>query len=101
MRSPIKKKILRELRQITGEVLKNASVDVYLFGSWALGKETRISDIDIAVEPKGSLPRTLLSDLRERVEESRCPYRVDIVDLSTVGEKFKAKVKREGVRWNV
>jgi hypothetical protein len=55
--------------------------------------------MDIAIDPRGVLPSALLSDLRERLEESAVPYDVDIVDLSSASPEIRASVEREGLLW--
>ncbi|CCQ93685.1 conserved hypothetical protein [[Clostridium] ultunense Esp] len=37
--------------------------------------------------------------LRERIEESPIPYRVDLVDLSKAEDSFREKVMKEGISW--
>ena len=45
------------------------------------------------------LPGWILSALREDLEESRVPYRVDLVDLSMADPSFRELVLREGRLW--
>ena len=90
---------LAEVRQITRQVLRGCDADVYLFGSWAMGTQRRTSDVDIAVDPHRPLPPGTLGVLRERLEESRIPYRVEVVDLREVDRTFRQTVITQGVRW--
>lgn len=102
-RSPdvgISTKILEEVRHLVLEVLGERGAFVYLFGSWARGQATSASDIDIAVEPRNPLPPGVLADLRERLEESHIPYRVEVVDLSRADPHLRERVLKEGIRWN-
>lgn len=92
-------KILERLKNIVMSEIGDASVKVYLFGSWARGEERRSSDIDIAVEWPGGAPSGKLADLREVLEESDLPFRVDVVELSVAGEVLADKVSKEGVLW--
>ena len=92
--------VLGEVRRVTQEVLGPYDVELYLFGSWANGTQRRTSDIDIAVDPHRPLPPGTLSILRERFEESHIPYFVEVVDLSETDTKFRARVRREGIRWS-
>ena len=92
-------KILERLKNIVMSEIGDASVKVYLFGSWARGEERRSSDIDIAVEWPGGAPPGKLADLREVLEESDLPFRVDVVELSVAGEVLADKVSKEGVLW--
>lgn len=91
---------LREVRQIIRDALGESDVTIYLFGSWARGAATPLSDIDVAVEPHRPLPRGALARARERLEESCVPYRVEVVDLSEADPAFRQRVLEEGVRWS-
>lgn len=92
-------KILEETRKIAVETLGSYPVKLYLFGSWARGKAVRHSDIDLAVDSDVPLPSGVLSLLRERFEESRIPYRVEIVNLRDSNASFRQRVLQEGVVW--
>ncbi|MBA7557063.1 hypothetical protein ES705_49793 [subsurface metagenome] len=37
--------------------------------------------------------------LREKMENSNMPYKVDIVDLSQTSREFKEKALKEGILW--
>jgi predicted nucleotidyltransferase len=93
-------KTLEEVRRIVLGVVSERNVRVYLFGSWARGEASRLSDIDVAIDPQIALPRGTLAQLREQLEESHIPYRVDVVDLSHVSSEFRQRVIAEGVLWN-
>lgn len=93
--------ILEEVREIVFEVLKAETASVYLFGSWARETPGPASDIDVAINPKTPLPPPgLLARLRELLEESNIPYRVEIVDLSLSSASFRERVLREGIPWS-
>ncbi len=55
------------MRRSAGE-----GVNVYLFGSWARGEATRVSDIDLAIESETPLPPGTLARLRERWKKPTC-----------------------------
>ncbi|HXG21682.1 MAG TPA: nucleotidyltransferase domain-containing protein [Methylomirabilota bacterium] len=98
--SPTAIKALEEVRRIVRETVGSENADVHLFGSWARGEATRPSDIDIAIDPRETLPRGTLARLRERLEESHVPYRVDVVDLRRTDSEFRRRVLTEGIPWN-
>lgn len=60
----------------------------------------RTSDIASAIEPLVDLPRGAFARLRERLEESWVPYRVDVVDLRRTNPGFRRRVLTEGIPWN-
>lgn len=93
-------KALDEVRRIVLEVIGSENATIYLFGSWARGDAMRASDIDIAIEPLADLPRGAFARLRERLEESHVPYRVDVVDLRKTDPEFRRRVLAEGIPWN-
>jgi uncharacterized protein len=90
---------LEEAKRIVLVGLRDHAARVYLFGSWAQGRQGRTSDIDIAVLPARPLPLGLLGGIREQLEESRILYPVDLVDLSESDPDFAARVQREGILW--
>ena len=98
--SAIAAKTLEEVRRIVLTAVADKKVRVYLFGSWARGEATRISDIDVAIDPQTTLPRGTLAQLRECLEESHVPYRVDVVDLTRTSSEFRQRVIAEGVLWS-
>ncbi len=96
---PSKQEILEQTRKIAVDMLRAYSVKLYLFGSWARGESARHSDIDLAVDSDRPLPPGILSLLRERFEESRIPYRVEVVDLRHSNSSFRKRVLQEGIVW--
>jgi predicted nucleotidyltransferase len=90
---------LEEAKRIVLDGLRGHAARVYLFGSWVQGRQGRTSDIDIAILPADPLPIGLLSDIREKLEDSRILYPVDLVDLSESDPDFAARVQREGILW--
>ena len=90
---------LAEARAIVQRIVGALPVQVFLFGSRALGMSRPNSDIDIAIDPAGPVPDDLVARLRDALEESAIPYVVDVVDLSRVDASFRAKVLSEGRPW--
>jgi len=90
---------LETTRKIVLKHLKGYRARVYLFGSQAKGKVYRSSDIDVAVLPLQPVPTWVFSEIREDLEESDVLYPLDLVDLSETDEKFKQRVKKEGILW--
>lgn len=90
---------LAALRVMLEDFFAGLPVQVYLFGSAARGALRRGSDLDVGVLPLAPLPVGLLSQLRERLEESNLLFRVDLVDLSQAPPELVQRVQTEGVRW--
>jgi hypothetical protein len=93
--------VLDRVRTLVTGTLHGRRASVYLFGSWATGRPHRASDIDVAVEAAEPLGPGVLARLREALEESTIPYRVDVVDLADTDPTFRERVRREGVVWTV
>ena len=90
--------ILLELKKMVLSELRKENVKLYLFGSWAKGLQRRTSDIDLAIDCEENR-RDVIGRLREQLEESCFPYRVDVVDMREIGEGFAEKIRREGIVW--
>lgn len=91
---------LNQARLLTAATLRGLPVKVFLFGSRASGTAGRCSDIDIALLPADVLPTSVVKELRERLEESHIPYRVDVVDLTLAEPALRQRVLTEGVPWS-
>lgn len=70
---------------------------VFWFGSWPRGDADRCSDIDLAVDRDPPVTAVELSRARDRVEQLRTLYGVDVLARSEVGERLQAEIDREGV----
>ena len=88
------------IRQLVLSALADENVNVYLFGSWARSTARHGSDVDVAVEFIGASNERKIADLREQLEESTIPYRVDIVDMSRAAETLREEIRKDGIRWN-
>lgn len=95
----IEKDYLSILRKHVMQKMQGEDVKIYLFGSWARGIQRNSSDIDIAIEYKSGEGYSRISELRESIEESSIPYRVDVVDIRRVSKDFAEKVRKDGVVW--
>lgn len=93
--------VLDEVKRVIIDILNTNTAKVYLFGSWARTEEKRTSDIDIAVEftRQTTESQTLLMLLRDALEESTIPYKVDVVHLNRADEAIVNKVRKEGILW--
>lgn len=90
---------LAEIRERLSSFLGLYPCRVYLFGSWATGRATPSSDVDIAILPEKPLPTGLLSDIRFELEESPLLLTVDLIDLSQTTQTFRQRVLTEGKLW--
>jgi predicted nucleotidyltransferase len=93
--------VLERVRRVVLDALGDHPASVYLFGSWARGEPRPPSDIDVAIEAAAPVPAGLLARVREALEDSTVPYRVEVVDLADADAAFVERVRREGVPWSV
>lgn len=89
-------------KQILVTIIKKhlPHAQVYLFGSRARGDYTAESDIDIAIDLGKEIDSSLLSQIKEEIEESTIPFTVDIVDLHTISDNFKKQILKDGKLWH-
>lgn len=71
--------------------------EVWAFGSRALFRAKKHSDLDLAILGEEALSLTALAALREAFDESDLPFRVDLVDWATTGEGFRRIIERDRV----
>lgn len=64
--------------------------EVRVFGSRAAGSPKPWSDLDLALAGPDPLPLALVARLAEAFDESALPFKVDLVDRSTVSPAFGA-----------
>ena len=92
-------KYLERIHALALRCFEGEAVNIYLFGSWARGTMKHSSDVDLAIEGKGRDVAPKIASLREELEESTIPYRVDVVDMSRAAEALCEEIRREGILW--
>jgi len=75
--------------------LSKQGASIFVFGSRARGDYKKFSDLDIVVE--GVVPASLISGIRESLEESSLPFRVDIVQIHELADSYREGVLRDRV----
>lgn len=92
-------KYLKKIRQTVLDFMKDEPAKIYLFGSWSRGEQRKNSDVDIAIEYSTQSNRQKISAMRELLEESSIPYRVDVVDLKFSSPALVEEIKKDGLIW--
>ncbi len=72
-----------------------------LFGSRARGDARRASDIDLALIAPQPIALADMALLREALDESNIPFRVDLVDYASAPAHLCAAIDCEGIPWPV
>jgi len=67
--------------------------DVWAFGSRVAGNAKPYSDLDLAVAGDTPVPFPTLALLSADFEESRLPFKVDVVDLASVSRSFRQRIE--------
>lgn len=91
--------LLGEIKNIMLSFLKDEDIKIVLFGSRAREDWTISSDIDIGIIPQSKFNRDKLTLLREALENTNIPYKIELVDLSLVSEAFKEEVFKRAIIW--
>lgn len=100
----ISQELIARPQQIAQEVatlarcMLGADIEIIWFGSWPKGTAHSRADIDIAVSGPTAFPPERLAELRAGTDEMATLHEIDLVDLHTVGERFKQEILRHGTR---
>lgn len=90
---------IEKLKEVFLRFLKDEDVKVVLFGSRARGEFVNTSDVDVGIIMGKGADRKKLILLREYIDRLNIPYKVEIVDFSTVSDEFKRMALKEAVIW--
>lgn len=85
----------RTIRRILEEHVPDLAVRA--FGSRVKGTARRTSDLDLVLMTEAPLDLMRMAELREAFAESDLPFKVDLLDLATTGERFRQLVEPESV----
>lgn len=88
--------LLNQIKTIVFKHISPSEAKVFIFGSRAVNKNRKYSDIDLGIQPKDELSVMTKVNLEEGFDDSNIPYKVDVVDFSKVGETF-TKVAMQNV----
>ena len=71
-----------------------ADYKVWVFGSRAKNQTKYNSDLDIALEHSTIISPMILASLRDDLDDSLLPYKVDIIDINEVANSFKQIINK-------
>ncbi len=89
---------VQTLERFLFEPLKNRGAKVWVFGSRARGDQKRFSDLDVLFEESQPIPLAEISKIKEDLEESALPIKVDLVNIKNLAESYYASVMKDRVR---
>jgi predicted nucleotidyltransferase len=75
------------------------NVKIYLFGSQATNTAARGSDIDIALDAGKRMDLVEVGEVRDILNETRIPQKIDVVDFHQVPETMRYLILKEGILW--
>ena len=82
-------KVKKDIELVIKECLPQPHYKVFIFGSRANGKADSRSDIDIGIDAGEEIKDGTLNMIRERLDDLPILQKFDVVDFSSVEEKFK------------
>ena len=87
------------LKAIVIKPLLPTSTKLWVFGSRARGDYQKFSDLDLLVS--GHVSPQLISSIREALEESSLPIKVDLVCEEELAESYRDGVMRDRVEFSL
>jgi uncharacterized protein len=72
---------------------------IYLFGSWATGRNKPNSDIDLALDIGKPIDLYELDRIVTTIDNLDIPNEVDVVDLRRVPEETRSRILQEKIVW--
>lgn len=88
-----KQKIIRMIHAIVPDA------KIILFGSYAQGRATHGSDLDLALDVGKPIPRRDVMEVQDILAASNIYHIVDIVDYHGVSESLREEIQKEGIAW--
>ena len=72
---------------------------VWVFGSRAKNQVKYNSDLDLAIEYSDKIERKILRKIKFELEESKLAFKVDVLDLNNISEKFKKIIEKDMIEF--
>lgn len=79
--------------ELVVNILRQAPIDFYAYGSRAKGTNKKFSDLDLCY--KQNLNQKILYKLMDDFEESDLPFKVDLTDYNKCSDRFKKLIDRD------
>jgi predicted nucleotidyltransferase len=88
--------LIKQIIEILRENLRTP-FRIYVFGSFATGKASYFSDLDVAIETEQKLSDVELINIRKSLDELRTLRKIDFIYLNNVPESLRKTVEKEGI----
>ena len=89
IKAMLDEKIKKQIRKIIGQHLPADNYKIFIFGSRTTEEHRRFSDIDVGILGQERIPGHIIVKIKEELENSRVPYKIDVVDFQTVSDEFR------------
>ena len=91
-------KSLEVIKETVRKHLPEDDYRIFVYGSRAAGNAQKWSDIDIGIRGEKEVPVRKLALIAEELEQSKIPYKVDVVDFSKTSAEFKKLALKEIIK---
>ena len=75
------------------KIFKKYPYNFYAYGSRVTGKNRKYSDLDLCY--KEEIPIKIILDIKEELEESDIPFRIDLVYWNDMPEGFQNLIEKD------
>ena len=86
------------LTTIAIEPLKKANCKVWVFGSRAVNKFQKFSDIDLLYESPQDLELNFIFKIKTELEDSNFPIKTDIVNVKDLAESYREDILKTRIQ---
>lgn len=83
------------LKKILITPLQTHECKIWIFGSRATGAFRQFSDIDILFEPSHTIPSDLIGQIKEDLENSNLPIKVDLVQKKDLAKGYLPHIESQ------
>ena len=93
----VEEDVKQKIISLVSALVPNAKI--YLFGSRARKTHGPRSDIDIALDAGHELERVMVGEVRDILNASNIPYKIDVVDFYGVSDDMRQFIDKEKIVW--
>ncbi len=84
-------KLNKKIVSIVKKHLKRKHFRIFVFGSRVSSENSKFSDIDIGIESRVKIPGSIMTKIKEEINNIRTLYSFDVVDFKRTSKDFKEK----------